>query len=411
MKKKIVTPMVIMLLTILCSTIIGCKGDDAIVIPATEFDEISALEGVPGAAISIYGTSLDQSPKVIIGNVEIAVEVINSEELSFIVPKDLGSGKMEILVDDEPLFEYKYFKVTEDGFEEILTTNEVITGHNFTTPEIGFRMDLSAKVSKTIDGGMTWDFIRKASNSQSLHVIDEKNLWINKKPWILEKSTDGGANWIEVQINGLIIRDVSFTDAENGWAVTSDPNSVDALYKTIDGGQSWIEVYSENYPAIRNFKFSFAKDNSVVLVDYVTDEILKSGDGGSSWSTSSLNMNLPSSKPIYFMDKDNLWLWSYQSGIYKSTNGGGDWILNEYEVDLNSSMESIASIKFFDQDNGIVFGNDGVILRTNDGGATWKVTYLPGSVGEVDYLIEENVAIINYRDCCSSHSRLIKLPL
>ena len=62
---------------------------------------------------------------------------------------------------------------------------------------------------------------------------------------LVQRTTDGGRTWEVLYADGagFPLRDVVFTDALHGWAVSSSGTLVGSLIATTDGGRSWVEQF------------------------------------------------------------------------------------------------------------------------------------------------------------------------
>jgi len=62
---------------------------------------------------------------------------------------------------------------------------------------------------------------------------------------LVQRTTDGGLTWKVLYADGagFPLRDVAFTDALHGWAVSSSGTLVGNLITTADGGHSWVEQF------------------------------------------------------------------------------------------------------------------------------------------------------------------------
>jgi len=62
---------------------------------------------------------------------------------------------------------------------------------------------------------------------------------------LVQRTTDGGRTWEVLYADGagFPLRDVCFTDALHGWAVSSSGTLVGNLIATTDGGHSWVEQF------------------------------------------------------------------------------------------------------------------------------------------------------------------------
>jgi len=110
---------------------------------------------------------------------------------------------------------------------------------------------------KTRDGGSHWDLISQTADNPSagpgvgllpngnaaeaLFFTDEQHGWLGlSSPGAnLFRTTDGGANWIDVPVlpPGVPVLGISFADASHGSVTTPEGG-----WTTADGGQSWSQV-------------------------------------------------------------------------------------------------------------------------------------------------------------------------
>ena len=62
---------------------------------------------------------------------------------------------------------------------------------------------------------------------------------------VVQATTDGGRTWKVLYADGagFPLRDVVFTDALHGWAVSSSGTLVGSIIATTDGGRSWVEQF------------------------------------------------------------------------------------------------------------------------------------------------------------------------
>ena len=130
------------------------------------------------------------------------------------------------------------------------------------------------------------------------------------------------------------------------------------VLKTTDGGETWQTTkLNENWYITQ---IDFIDDSVGWAVGY--HNILKTEDGGYNWV---LQKKVPDFYlySIYAVDKNNVYA-AYDK-IYKTTNGGADWI----DVSPKLSDRSYRSIWFSDPETGVVVGGhykepirEGIIL-------------------------------------------------
>lgn len=125
-----------------------------------------------------------------------------------------------------------------------------------------------------------------------------------------------------------------------------------------------------------SFRGVSAVDNRVVWASGTEGTVVRTVDGGKTWSTSKVEGNLDF-RGIHALDDKTAWILSSGTGdksrIYKTDDGGEHWNLQFTNPDAQGFFDAIT---FFDSERGIVLGDpvDGrfAILTTNDGGKTWS---------------------------------------
>lgn len=179
---------------------------------------------------------------------------------------------------------YKINTTTQQG-TAVYTKGDAYTpvAMKFTTPQTGWMLLQSGGtyLSKTTDGGITWStpaFIdnRYLSNLEAaaggmLAVYDNSgnNCF----------STDGGANWKKTAANNYIST-VSITADGVIYALTTT-----GIIKSTNGGSSWSTVFSYNGGSIVNNLQHLYFLNEQQGLAYAGQQLFLTNDGGSTWKT------------------------------------------------------------------------------------------------------------------------------
>jgi photosystem II stability/assembly factor-like uncharacterized protein len=170
-------------------------------------------------------------------------------------------------------------------------------------------------------------------------------------------TSDGGRTW-EYQDTGLrtYFQAICFVDEDHGWVAGGD--SIGVIFRTTNGGSSWIKMNTrpDHYAFIS--LHCFGKDS--VFAATQRNEIVRTVDGGDTWSDIRINYNNISAS--YFIDRQI----GYVLGdkLYRTTNGGNDW------GPVSSNQPGFGGgLYFADTLNGWI-GAYG-ISNTTDGGRSW----------------------------------------
>jgi photosystem II stability/assembly factor-like uncharacterized protein len=230
----------------------------------------------------------------------------------------------------------------------------------------------------TRDGGKSWHVEPQPTEDtiRDIYFSDEQNGWLlcerntyelksNDEPRAyLLKSTDGGEHWKRVNFHGAnvdarLVRAV-FNDTGRGWTFGEGG----ALFTTRDAGSTWIKLQAPTHYLLLGGTFIDANNGWLVGAG---STILQTSDGGETWhpgrlsQTTSVRFNA-----ISFINANQGCAVGSQGTIYRTMNGGRSWLAQ------NSGVTSdLFDVKFVGVNEGWVVGSDGTLLHTQDGGLHW----------------------------------------
>ena len=156
---------------------------------------------------------------------------------------------------------------------------------------------------RTTDGGLTWTYLannlpnspvagRMQFTSLTVGYITVTTSGFNSATKLL-KTTDGGANWVDVSPTPDLIVAADFTSGQAGWA-TNDTNSGPApavnLYTTTNGGTTWQPRNIGRNSGLGQtpsplLHVAFADARRGIAVG--SFEVFNTADGGLTWSRNS----------------------------------------------------------------------------------------------------------------------------
>jgi photosystem II stability/assembly factor-like uncharacterized protein len=197
------------------------------------------------------------------------------------------------------------------------------------------------------------------------------------------KTTTGGEGWFPVN-NGIIsdCYSVFFANENTGWAA----DNTNLIYKTSDGGNSWYSgtVSGYGYKSIEfiNSNTGYFTNNSGLYnvisgksykgrLGFSFDQgIFKTTDGGNDWffldvpvTTNYYSVTFPGSGPIGYACGG-----SSSGYLLKTTNAGVNWT----ELDVSESPVLI-DLSFINQLTGWAAGLNSTVLYTSNGGTNWEL--------------------------------------
>ncbi|MHA2030528.1 MAG: YCF48-related protein [Candidatus Kariarchaeaceae archaeon] len=236
---------------------------------------------------------------------------------------------------------------------------------DFVDEYIGFAVGTNVLL-KTTDSGLNW--VNWSSVSGTFYDLDflDENFGFILRPvgfpgnstneiW---KTTDGGQNWAiqTIEIFGAQPLGISFADNLNGM--------IAAGYKTIllttDGGVTWISHSLGNSP----WADVYFRNTTAIAVSRGL-EIAKTTDSGINWNIVTINANLGDFQAVHWSD-ENLITVTGDYGIVYSTDGGGNWIVSDFESEDIFGVYCVSATEC----TGAGLGN--VIIHTTDIGITWR---------------------------------------
>jgi photosystem II stability/assembly factor-like uncharacterized protein len=161
-------------------------------------------------------------------------------------------------------------------------------------------------------------------------------------------------------INGATIRDITFTDSLNGYAVTNIGGSNSYILKTTNGGDNWIVKFIHTQPFVR---LEFINNNVGFTNAFQT--IFKTTNAGENW----VGINLPGifGDDMYALNEDTIWLAMSESltgGAFLTTDGGISWQVKYSQTSANPSH-----IYMYNARIGFIDAN--VLMKTTNGGNNW----------------------------------------
>lgn len=283
----------------------------------------------------------------------------------------------------------------------ILLTSFFITNAQFWTEKAaGFNTpSRSLNSISIVDANVIW-----ANAFDNSDLLDPQ---YNVKEFTL--SIDGGNTWTSKSIdlgipNALSgVSSISATSATTAWiSVFRDTGGTAGIWKTTDSGITWTEQLtalfnsSVSYP---NFVYFWDANNGVTMGDPEGGEfeIYTTIDGGTTWTrVPGANIPNPDSSglgewgyfSLYSVSGNTIWFGTNKGRIYKSTDKGLNWIVNNSVANADFGVDKFT---FSNETKGLlIIENTQKLYNTTDGGASWNqvvtpdfyksdIAYIPGT--------------------------------
>ena len=174
--------------------------------------------------------------------------------------------------------------------------------------------------------------------------------------------------------------DLYFLNADTGFAAGGGSGRI---LRTYDGGDFWSVVADFGDSYLRSIEFLDDQNGFCGSLDW---QLYRTEDGGATWTDimSELPQQIPGICGLSAPDATTI----YGSGVFfgpayiiKSTDGGDTWS----HTDLSSLAWCLVDVHFLNSDTGFAVGagantNAGAsIYRTEDGGVTWSEVFTTGT--------------------------------
>ena len=241
-------------------------------------------------------------------------------------------------------------------------TNENLYDIEFLNEKTGWAVGDAGVVIKTTDGGANWINIPNPSIQYgglmwAIQPIDSEVVYAVAGYDFIMKTTNGGITWDVLSgVNGSIsgYNGLYFLNRDTGWFLGSGNYKI---LRTFDGGKTLDSFY---IPWFTNFDIYFKDINTGIFCG--SGRMFKSTDKGENWFDT--NVPVGGSFPMFRklgVFGNSVWLGGGNPKIYKSTNLGDDWFISD------SSLGAV-SLEFLNDNTGFIGGGLNALYKTTNGG-------------------------------------------
>ena len=243
---------------------------------------------------------------------------------------------------------------------------------SFLSPDTGFcaTVDFNDTLTlmKTTDGGLSFQLINTGFTFEPWDIAfyDKDNGLICGEFHFI-RTTNGGLTWTEVTpgtMGWTETFEIAYRSRNEVFIAGSENYPLTSVFHSTDGGETWQALSAGNYGYAESI--ALPDENTILLT--AGTEILISSDNGLTWNQAT--STIPGFfifKSLYFTSPTTGFASGYGdfTNIAKTTDGGNTW-----EPLTTNTTSPLNTIWFFDEENGLAFGDNGLMIRTATGGVT-----------------------------------------
>ena len=254
--------------------------------------------------------------------------------------------------------------------------------------QIGYVCGYGGYVFKTTNSGNTWGrLVISTSNSfYGIDFLDTQIGWAVAENGMVQKTTNGGSNWTAYNVGAAAtLMSVQFIDDQIGYIGGWLSGTGCVVYKTTDGGVNWTSQTIPNnstYRAANGIHFPVDADTGYIACGAcpgyggVEGAIYKTTNGGQNWVLQ-YNPHANYYSVCFPVNTQTGYVGGLQgmTGDYKvvkTTNGGQNWVGQA----AGPGIVPVTSLHFpvDDQIGYAVFRPGGyhMMCKTTNGGTTWE---------------------------------------
>lgn len=251
---------------------------------------------------------------------------------------------------------FKIYRTTNGGFNWSENYNFVVYGMQKVDSSTAYCWGRNSATSygfilRTFDKGSTWDSINYGLNNLSdMYFLTKDTGWVtifDGNAARLYKTTDGGITLTYINSAGSYQTTSFFLKEKYNGNYLGYRSNYHAVKKTIDGGYNWIDL--PELPIVPEFD----KNGKLLTPPEVTQ--------------------------IAFINKDTGWVANGSKSIFKTTNGGFNWVVQYLP---SGTIFTSYATKLYIVNNDIIYlsGGDkyyggsqlyGLVYKTTNSGINW----------------------------------------
>ncbi len=233
------------------------------------------------------------------------------------------------------------------------------------------------------DFGLSWDFIFDNTNAwiKSLTFSDTLHGFAVGLNGTMARSLNGYTNWTYVTPPVVTnYNKVVYADTQTLFAVGGNRynDSIQVILKSVDGGMSWSVSYNQPGKWLKSVHF-FDTQTGIAVGDSGT--ILKTTNGGTNWAPVAAPVARNFNALTFISSNTGFIVGGKESNdsirtILKTVNGGNSW-----SVVIDEPGAWLTDVTFVTPFIGYAVGYRATLYKTVDGGQNWIPQTIPPATG------------------------------
>jgi photosystem II stability/assembly factor-like uncharacterized protein len=249
-------------------------------------------------------------------------------------------------------------------------TTKNLNAIQFPTSDTGYIVGDTIAL-KTVDGGATWSALSGGSPRSMRYVSFSTSNGLKGvlggDSATVSSTSDGGSSWTVQKISNFTNRASPFAlvnDTGFGFTVSPTPGGSTGSRRTLNGGATWTTIgsFGNNVYAMHCLSTS-----ACWAVGYA-GMIRKNTSEDGYFATVLTSGTTKALYGVRFLDANLGFAVGDTGVILKTTNGGSSW-----STQTSGTTQNLRAIYFIDSAIGYAVGHNGTILGTSNGGTSWSV--------------------------------------
>ena len=274
-------------------------------------------------------------------------------------------------------------------------TSQLLTSVNFHGRSYGYSVGLNNVVTRTTDGGSSWtaSTVYSGYNYMAVYFTGDNTGYVTGSNGKIIKTNNGTIWGTQISSATSDLRAITFINANTGFIAGDN-----VMLKTTNAGTNWDYALVDHRGANYYYSIDFVNANTGYSCGY-TDGIgllVKSTDGGNSWSWQSLPSGLTELRGVKFKDANTGVAVGNNGKIIRTSNGGTNWVFaNCSNTEMFYSVSCGANAPFYVTYNWYAVGASGKIFKSTDNGANFYqlTSGVTASLYEVECVSKDTVYI------------------